>query len=57
MCQCCIDIDKRIDRLIQSLRLTTDPLEIDRVNRLIAQLYGDRVRSHQNPQKQTKLAC
>jgi|HubBroStandDraft_1064217.scaffolds.fasta_scaffold895988_1 hypothetical protein len=51
MCQSCIDIDKRIDQFRQLVRSTTDPLEIERINRLIAELYGERVRSHQNPQK------
>jgi hypothetical protein len=50
MCESCTEIDKRIERLRQALRSTTDLLETERVNRLIAQLYADRVRLHQNPQ-------
>jgi hypothetical protein len=49
MCQSCIDIDKRIDQYRQSLRSTTDSLERGRINRLITELYADRVRLHQNP--------
>jgi hypothetical protein len=50
VCQSCTDIDKRIDRLRQSLNLTPDPLEIERINRLIGELYGHRVRlHHHNP--------
>jgi len=51
MCESCVQIDKRIEKLRQSLRSTADPLEADRINRLIAELYRDRVRLHQNPQK------
>ena len=51
MCQSCIDIDKRIDQLRQLVRSTPDPLEIERINRLITELYADRVRLHQNPQR------
>jgi hypothetical protein len=50
VCQSCIDIDKRIDQLRQLVRSTTDPSEIERINRLIAELYRERVRSHKNPQ-------
>jgi hypothetical protein len=46
-----LDIDKRIDKLRQSLCATTDLLEAERINRLIAQLYADRVRLYQNPQQ------
>lgn len=51
MRQSCIDIDKRIDQLRQLVRSTTDPLEIERINRLIAELYRERVRSHKNPER------
>jgi len=49
MCQSYIDIDKRIECHREVLR-SADPLEIDRINRLIVGLYADRVRLHQNPE-------
>jgi hypothetical protein len=51
MCQSCVEIDKRVERHRESLHSTTDPAEIERINRLIAQLYADRVRLHQSPEK------
>jgi hypothetical protein len=51
MCESCVEIDARIDLYRQSMRSMTDPSEIERLNRLIAQLYADRVRLHKNPQK------
>jgi hypothetical protein len=33
------------------LRSATDRDEIEQINQLIAQLYADRVRLHQNPQE------
>jgi hypothetical protein len=51
MCQSCIDIDKLIETHRQSLRSVTDQAEIERIQQLIAQLYGERVRKHQNPEK------
>jgi hypothetical protein len=51
VCQSCIDIDKRVEQLRQSSRSTSDLLEIERINLAIAELYRERVRSHQNPQK------
>jgi hypothetical protein len=51
MCQSCIEIDKQIESHRNSLRSTTDPAEIERINRLIAQLYRDRVLLHQNPKR------
>jgi len=51
VCQSCIDIDKRIDQSRQLVRSATDPLEIERKNRLITELYRERVRSHKNPQE------
>jgi hypothetical protein len=51
MCQSCVEIDKRIDRHRESLRSTTDPAETERINRLITQLYVDRVLFHKNPEK------
>jgi hypothetical protein len=50
MCQSCVDINKRVERHRELLRATTDPTEIERIKRLIAQLYSDRVRLHQNPE-------
>jgi hypothetical protein len=49
MCQSCVDIDKQIERQRELLRSITDPVEAERINRLIAQLYADRVRLHRNP--------
>jgi hypothetical protein len=51
MCESCVEIDRRIDQHRQSLRSVTDPTEIERLQRLIYQLYGERVRKHQNPEK------
>jgi hypothetical protein len=47
MCQSCLDIDKRIERYRALLRSVTDPWEIERINRLITELYRDRVWLHQ----------
>ena len=49
-CESCVEIDARIDLHRQLVRSTTDPSEIERLNRLIAQLYADRVRLHKNPE-------
>jgi len=51
MCQSCVDIDKRVERYRQLLRSTTDPAEMERIKRLIAELYAERVRLHQNPEQ------
>jgi hypothetical protein len=51
MCQSCVEIDKRIERYRELLRSTTDRAEIERINRLIAELYRDRVLLHQNPER------
>jgi phosphoglycerate-specific signal transduction histidine kinase len=51
MCQSCVEIDKRIEQYRESQRSTADPAEIERINRLIAQLYRDRVLLHQNPER------
>ena len=48
VCQSCVDIDNRIEQQRKLLHSTTDPAEVERIYRLIAQLYGDRVRLHQN---------
>jgi hypothetical protein len=42
MCQSCIDIDKRIERHRETLRAITDQAEIERIKRLITELYRDR---------------
>jgi hypothetical protein len=39
MCQSCVDIDKRIDKFRALLGRTTDPAEIERINRQSS--YGD----------------
>jgi hypothetical protein len=51
MCQSCIDIDRKIEDHRELLRSTTNQAEIDRIDRLIAKLYGDRVRLHRNPEQ------
>jgi hypothetical protein len=50
MCQSCIEIDKRVVQHLKLLHSTTDPAEIERIDRLISELYADRVRLHQNPE-------
>jgi hypothetical protein len=49
MCQSCIEIDKKIEQYRELQRSTSDQAEVERINRLIAQLYVDRVRLHRNP--------
>jgi hypothetical protein len=51
MCQSCVEIDKQVERHRELLRSTTDPAEIERINQLIARLYSDRVRLHQNSEQ------
>jgi hypothetical protein len=51
MCQSCVEIDRKVERYRELLRSTTDPAEIERINRLIAELYAERVRLHQNPER------
>jgi hypothetical protein len=51
MCQSCLDIDKLVERLREQLRPIADPAERERTTQVIAQLYADRVRLHQNPEK------
>ena len=41
MCQSGIEIDKRVERHRELLRSTTDPAEIERIKRRIAELYLD----------------
>jgi hypothetical protein len=47
----CSEIDKRVERHRELLRSTTEPAEIERIKRLIAKLYAERVLLHQNPEK------
>ena len=51
MCQSCVEIDEQIELHRELLRSTTDPAEIARINRLIAKLYGDRLRLHKNRER------
>ena len=48
MCQSCVEIDKHIEQYRQALHSTANSLERNRINRLITELYADRVRLHQN---------
>jgi hypothetical protein len=48
MCQSCVDIDKRLDKFRALLRKGTDPAEVERINRQIIHLYGERIRLHRN---------
>jgi hypothetical protein len=43
--------NERVDLHRELLRSTTDPAEIERINRLIAELHPDRVRLHKNPER------
>jgi hypothetical protein len=51
MCQSCIDIDLEIENYRKRLAGKIDPSEAERINALIARLYADRVRKHQNPER------
>ncbi len=51
MCQSCIDIDKEIENYCKRLQGQIEQSETERINGLIARLYADRVRLHQNPAK------
>ena len=51
MCEVCAEIDKRVEDYRQLLRSTTESAEAERINRLIAELYAERVRLHRNPEK------
>jgi hypothetical protein len=55
MCQSCLEIDQRIDLHRELLRSTKDPAEIERIKRLIAELHGDRLRLHKNPESSANL--
>jgi hypothetical protein len=48
MCQSCVDIDKEIENHRKRVGGMNDQAEVEQVNRLIARLYADRVRLHQN---------
>lgn len=48
MCQSCVDIDKRLEKFRALLHRTTGPAEIERINRQIIHLYGERIRLHLN---------
>jgi hypothetical protein len=51
MCQSCVEIDKQIEHYRELLRPTRDQKEIERMSRMIAKLYGDRVLLHRNPER------
>jgi hypothetical protein len=51
MCQSCVEIDKQVEQYRELLRLTRDQKEIERISRMIAKLYGDRVLLHRNPER------
>jgi hypothetical protein len=51
VCESCVEIDRRIEQYRQLLPLTLHPSEREHIDRLIAELYRDRVRLHKNPQK------
>ena len=51
MCQSCVEIDKQIEQYRELLRSTRDQKEIERISRMIAKLYGDRVLLHRNPER------
>jgi hypothetical protein len=46
-----VEIDKQIDQYRELLRSKSDQKEIERISRLIAKLYGDRVLLHRNPER------
>jgi hypothetical protein len=43
MCQSCVEIDQEIERYRELLHSTRDQKEIERINRVVAKLYRDRV--------------
>jgi len=51
MCQSCVEIDKQVEQYRELLRLTRDQKEIERISRMIAKPYGDRVLLHRNPER------
>jgi hypothetical protein len=50
-CASIVEIDKQVERYRQLLRSTTDAAEVERINLLIAELYAERARQHQNPER------
>ena len=51
MCQSCVEIDKAVEAEIARLRSTSDPAELKRINRLIVDLYAERLRLHRNSEE------
>ena len=51
MCQSCVEIDEQIEQYRELLCSTSDQKEIERISRMIAKLYGDRVLLHRNPER------
>jgi hypothetical protein len=51
MCQSCVEIDQEIERYRELLHSTRDQKEIERINRVVAKLYRDRVLLHRNPER------
>jgi hypothetical protein len=51
MCQSCVDVDNQIAEHRKQLKTTSDHAEVERIYKLIAELYRERVRKHQNPEK------
>jgi hypothetical protein len=49
MCESCEEIDKQIEHYRELLRSIRDLKEVERINRVIAKLYVDRVMQHRNP--------
>ena len=46
-----VEIDKQVEHYRELMRSTRDQKEIERISRMIAKLYGDRVRLHRNPER------
>ncbi|HWX36510.1 MAG TPA: hypothetical protein VNZ53_54975 [Steroidobacteraceae bacterium] len=46
-----MEIDKQIEKYRELLRSMRDQKEIERISRIIAKLYGDRVLLHRNPER------
>jgi len=51
MCESCVEIDQKIEHHRELRRSIRDLKEIERINRLIAKLYVDRVMLHRNPER------
>jgi hypothetical protein len=56
MCQSCVEIDEQIEQHRELLRSTCDQKEIERISRMIAKLYGDRVLLHRNPERYGRIS-